>query len=169
SSGDVIALKERAVHLVENMRMEKTKRLRAEKMARDATEKVQMLSDHVEKLMLYLKHEATAKAKMKDQLLRMQKEINLVQSRNGAMQRKAAAKERVITELREGSKVLEDQLRLMDEKYTELRTKLDYTRKKTAKEVKSAKKESSALRVKWRLASAELGLGMNNRLLDEME
>ena len=38
--------------------------------------------------------------------------------------RKSVAKDRYLIELREGSKILEDQLRLMDEKYLELRGKL---------------------------------------------
>ena len=33
-------------------------------------------------------------------------------------------------ELKEGGKILEDQLKLMDEKYLELRQKLDYMRRK---------------------------------------
>ena len=36
-----------------------------------------------------------------------------------------------------GSKILEDQLRLMDEKYLELRTKLDYARESGMKKVRA--------------------------------
>lgn len=37
-----------------------------------------MLSDHIEKLMVFLKHEATQKAKAHDQQRRLQKELELV-------------------------------------------------------------------------------------------
>lgn len=39
---------------------------------------VQVLSDHIEKLMLFLKHEATQKAKAHEQQRRLQKELDLV-------------------------------------------------------------------------------------------
>ena len=41
------------------------------------------------------------------------------------------------------------QLRLMDEKYMELRTKLDFTRMTTGKEVTKYKALASSLRAKW--------------------
>lgn len=37
-----------------------------------------MLSDHIEKLMMFLKHEATQKAKAHEQQRRLQKELELV-------------------------------------------------------------------------------------------
>ncbi|CAM9688757.1 unnamed protein product, partial [Choristocarpus tenellus] len=112
---------------------------------------VQVLSDHIEKLMLYLKHEATQKAKAHNQQRRLQKELELVKARSGALLRSNQTKDRVMTELREGSKILEDQLRLMDEKYMELRTKLDWTRQKAGKDVKRARAQASTLRAKWTL------------------
>lgn len=39
---------------------------------------VQALSDHIEKLMMFLKHEATQKAKAHEQQRRLQKELELV-------------------------------------------------------------------------------------------
>ena len=42
----------------------------------------------------------------------------------------------------EGSKILEDQLKLMDEKYLELRAKLDISREYFAATVKKYRKES---------------------------
>lgn len=63
--------------------------------------------------------------------------------------RKNFAKERLITELRESSKILEDQLRLMDEKYLELRIKLDWTREHGMKKLKRAEQMASQLRMKY--------------------
>lgn len=42
------------------------------------TGQVQVLSDHIEKLMMFLKHEATQKAKAHEQQRRLQKELELV-------------------------------------------------------------------------------------------
>ena len=54
----------------------------------------------------------------------------------------------VICELRDSGKLLEDQLRLMDEKYMELRAKLDYTRNQTERVLKQKDVEVRELRMK---------------------
>ena len=54
----------------------------------------------------------------------------------------------VISELRDSGKLLEDQLRLMDEKYMELRAKLDYTRNQTERVLKQKDVEVRELRMK---------------------
>lgn len=48
---------------------------------RSAAGQVQVLSDHIEKLMMFLKHEATQKAKAHEQQRRLQKELELVKVR----------------------------------------------------------------------------------------
>lgn len=53
----------------------------------------------------------------------------------------------------EGSKILEDQLKLMDEKYLELRAKLDISREYFAATVKKYRKESEDLRMKFARAN----------------
>lgn len=60
---------------------------------------------------------------------------------------------RAIKEVTEGSKVLEDQLRLMDEKYLELRSKLDLTRDHLHKQIDKVKKECTDLRKKYTVAT----------------
>jgi hypothetical protein len=111
--------------------------------------------------MIHLKHEAAAKIKAVDQLRNSEKRNRVIQDNLDVVSRKASAKDRLIAELREGSKILEDQLRLMDEKYLELRTKLDYAREVASKKVRSAQKTASELRVKFALAG-------NQKLLDHM-
>ena len=54
--------------------------------------------------------------------------------------------------MKEGSAILEQQLRLMDDKYIELRTKLDWTRRQSKREVARVQKEANDLRAKWSLA-----------------
>lgn len=158
---DIRALKTKAIQLVERIRLEKEDRLKAEGEVRSYVKKVEMLSDHIEKLMIHLKHEAAAKIKAVDQLRGSEKRNEILKSDMDLMTRKATAKERLIAELREGSKILEDQLRLMDEKYLELRTKLDYAREVAGKKVRNAQKVASDLRVKFALAG-------NQKLLDHM-
>ena len=158
---DIRALKAKAVALVERIRQEKEDKLRIESEQKQYIKKIEMLSDHVEKLMIHLKHEAAAKIKAVDQLRMSEKRNRSIQESFDLVSRKGAAKDRLIAELREGSKILEDQLRLMDEKYLELRTKLDYAREVAAKKVRTAQKTASDLRVKFALAG-------NQKLLDHM-
>jgi hypothetical protein len=158
---DIRALKAKAIQLVERIRLEKEDRLKAEVEVRSFVKKVEMLSDHIEKLMIHLKHEAAAKIKAVDQLRGSEKRNEVLKEDLDLLTRKASAKERLIAELREGSKILEDQLRLMDEKYLELRTKLDYAREVAGKKVRNAQKVASDLRVKFALAG-------NQKLLDHI-
>lgn len=58
-----------------------------------------------------------------------------------------------MTEIAEGSKVLEDQLQLMDEKFLELRKKLDISRAHFGAQVDSAKQKMKELRLKYSIAT----------------
>jgi len=59
---------------------------------------------------------------------------------------------RCIREIQEGSKILEDQLRLMDEKYVELRIRFDQSRGIFQNNVNKIVKENAELRKKFSLA-----------------
>uniref|UniRef100_A0A7S2DJE2 Uncharacterized protein n=2 Tax=Octactis speculum TaxID=3111310 RepID=A0A7S2DJE2_9STRA len=146
---DLLNLKGRQAALVDRQRQEKENRSRAEAATKNAIKKVVLLSQHVEKLMLHLKHEAVSKAKAQEAAGRAAQEVSLMRTRNKALNKRAASKDVMIRELSEGAKILEDQLRLMDEKYMEIRTKLDFTRTTSTREVAKHKQESSVLRAKW--------------------
>ena len=158
---DIRALKSKVIQLVERLRIEKEDKIAANAEVKRYSRKMEMLGDHIEKLMLHLKHEAGTKIKVSDQLRDSEKRNGVSQEKITNLSKKLGAKDRLISELREGSKILEDQLRLMDEKYLELRTKLDYTRDTGAKKIKKAQKMASELRVKFALAG-------NSTLLDHM-
>jgi hypothetical protein len=119
------------------------------------TKKVEALSDHIEKLMVHLKHEAISKARsLADQSL-LQRELDMAKTRIEHMSKKNERKDKVITELRETGKLLEDQLRLMDEKYMEIRSKLDWTRSQTSKIVKQKEVEFQHLRENFSLVTSD--------------
>lgn len=92
-------------------------------------------------------------------------QTTLLKQRNTALTQKNRAREKVIRELKEGCRILEDQLRLMDTKYVELRNKLDWTRSQSSKEVKRIQSEANKLRVKWMMVAGSdatlnaLGIG----------
>jgi hypothetical protein len=158
---DIRALKAKLLQMIERTRVEKEHKLRAEMDFSNARKKIEMLSEHMEKLMVHLKHEGAHKARIAEQHRLSERECNKVREKCDLVSRKGAAKDRLILELREGSKVLEDQLRLMDEKYLELRTKLDWARELGTKKVKRAEKTAADLRMKFALSG-------NSTLLDNM-
>ncbi|KAF0690199.1 Aste57867_18390 [Aphanomyces stellatus] len=149
---DVKALKEKTAELAGRQRTEKELRARTDSALVEANEKIVALSEHIEKLMVHLKHEAAAKAKAQDALKTVEGERRELVDTNSSLTKKTSAKERVIAELQQGSKILEDQLRLMDEKYIELRNKLDWTRTTSQKENRKLQHELNVLRCKWQLA-----------------
>mmetsp|Transcript_44914 Transcript_44914/g.57508 ORF Transcript_44914/g.57508 Transcript_44914/m.57508 type:complete len:579 (+) Transcript_44914:73-1809(+) len=167
AADDLVVLKSKAIQLLERQKMEKELRLTAEGATKIANRKVLALAQHIEKLMLHLKHEAASKAKAQDSAGRASQEVQLMRARSATLVKRASARDQVIVELKEGAKILEDQLRLMDEKYMELRTKLDYTRQSTGRDVIKYKQVASQLRTKWALLSASMP--GQPTLLDEVE
>jgi hypothetical protein len=149
---DVQHLKDKVFHLSERVRVEKEHKRFAEQDAEQAKKKVAMLSEHIEKLMLHLKRESVHKLRLSEQLRAAEKERVASQERFDLLSKKMVAKDRLLYELREGSKVLDDQLRLMDEKYLELRGKLDWARETAHKRIRTAEKTASDLRAKFVMA-----------------
>jgi chromosome segregation ATPase len=150
----------------EKLIIQKDKTSSAREDTRRSNERVKALSEHIEKLMVHLKHEAAAKARTSSGNRRLKKELVLYKERNEALILKNRGRERVIRELREGCRILEDQLRLMDEKYIELRNKLDWTRNQSQKEVRKIQAEANKLRVKWMMIAGSTDtlktLGVDN-------
>ena len=166
---DVRALKHKATELLGRGKMEKDLRAKAEGELKLGSRKIAALSDHVEKLMVHLKHEVGAKAQVTDQLKRAEREVENMRLRNATLIKRNNVREKFMLELKEGSKILEDQLRLMDRRYLELRAKLDWTRHHADRQVKKAKAAASTLRAKWALATnSQQGLLDNVPLPDTL-
>lgn len=150
---DLQAMKEKVVDLVGRERVEKELRAKSEINCKEYAEKIAVLSEHIEKLMVHLKHEAAAKTKAIDTQRRTEKELSETRDKLAVMSKKSGAKEQQIQELEQGARILEDQLRLMDEKFIDVRNKLDWTRATSQKETKKLNNELSSLRMKWQLAT----------------
>jgi len=153
-SGDEIkSLRERVTRMNERIRIEKEYKLKAEQDLHTSLKKIEMLGSHMDKLILHMKHEGAHKLRIAEQLRVAQKDHTELQDRYNMIASKSSAKDRLVLELREGSKILEDQLRLMDEKYLELRTKLDYAREVGSKKIKKAEQMAKELRIKFAFAN----------------
>lgn len=147
------ALKERSVELVSRERVEKELRAKSDVLVKEYAEKIAALSEHIEKLMVHLKHEAAAKTKAIDAQRRVEKELSECKDKHAVLVKKSSVKDKQLQELEQGARILEDQLRLMDEKFIDVRNKLDWTRATSQAEVKRLQHELSTLRMKWQLAS----------------
>ncbi len=149
---DIKALKAKLMQMVERIRSEKETKTKIEESLKQSKKKVDILSDHMEKLMGHLKHEGAAKIRAIEQVRISEKKLHETNNKNILLTRKLNAKDKLINEFREGTKVLEDQLRLMDEKYLELRGKLDWARESGERRVKVAEKSAADLRLKFALS-----------------
>ncbi|GBG32633.1 Hypothetical Protein FCC1311_088582 [Hondaea fermentalgiana] len=150
-------LKRRTDDLVRRLRLEKDLRGKTNGELDKANERIQALSKHIEKVMIHLKHEAAAKNIALTEVKNYKKEATVLRQRNASLQRKAKSRDRVTQELKEGTRILEDQLRLMDEKYVQLRTKLDWTRATSNRETKRIQQEANKLRASFALAFSQVG------------
>jgi septal ring factor EnvC (AmiA/AmiB activator) len=153
SAQDIQSLRAKVIHMNERIRIEKEYKYRAEEDVKACQKKIDMLGAHMEKLVIHLKHEGAHKLRLAEQLRVAERENAALSEKCDFISRKSAAKDRLVLELREGSKVLEDQLRLMDEKYMELRTKLDYARELGVKKIKKAEKVAADLRIKFAMSN----------------
>ena len=108
-----------------------------------------MLIAHTEKLMKVLKAEAVNKLKLAEQVRNERRIAADATSKLSDKGRIIAAQGTLITELRAGSGILESQLRLMDERFYELRMKLDAARSNQKRYVKKAVDQAKTLRAKF--------------------
>jgi hypothetical protein len=155
---DVDNMKNKIFQANDRIRVEKEQKRALEIDLAATKKKVDMLGDHIEKLVVHIKREGAQKIRLAEQLRAAEKDCVNVKGKSDYIQKKSAAKDRLILELREGSKVLEDQLRLMDEKYLELRGKLDYARSIATKKIKKAERTAADLRVKFAMSGSPLVL-----------
>eukprot|EP00562_Extubocellulus_spinifer_P027443 CAMPEP_0178636724 /NCGR_PEP_ID=MMETSP0698-20121128/13911_1 /TAXON_ID=265572 /ORGANISM="Extubocellulus spinifer, Strain CCMP396" /LENGTH=508 /DNA_ID=CAMNT_0020276667 /DNA_START=331 /DNA_END=1857 /DNA_ORIENTATION=- len=146
--GDIDLLKAKVLKLGEKCRIERELKARSARELTVSLEKTQALSDHIEKLMLHLKQEANAKVKALKQLSLSNREVELLQSRTVAMTKRNGRKDQVIADLKEEALMLERELRKMEDKYNELRLKVDWTRTQTTLGLKKKTEEIHRLQGK---------------------
>lgn len=160
---DIRALKGKLIQMIERVRVEKELKIKADLEAANFRKKTEMLTDHMEKLMAHLRHEASTKLRLLKQLSESEELNRNLKLNYSVLLKKNSAKDRFIVELHEGSKVLEDQLKLMDEKYLNLRSKLDYAREYGSRKLAKSDKLISELRSKFTMITG------SNILLDNVK
>lgn len=148
---DIRALKSKAAHIMDQFTREKENALEAKEKQHVAERRAVILADHSEKLMKCLKGEATLRMKQIEANRRERKlSFNLTQRVNEKV-KVIDTQKRLLAELREGAYIMESQLRLMDERYYELRGKLDTARANQRYYVEKYQKQAKVLRTKFTL------------------
>merc|ERR1711991_890675 len=93
---DIRLLKAKMNQLIDRIRTDKEIRQKLESDSKLNKKKIQMLSDHLEKLMTHLKHEAAAKIRTMEQLRVSEKETLRMKEKASLIQRKSTAKDRYL-------------------------------------------------------------------------
>mmetsp|Transcript_19175 Transcript_19175/g.27300 ORF Transcript_19175/g.27300 Transcript_19175/m.27300 type:complete len:516 (-) Transcript_19175:26-1573(-) len=153
SEKKVDELKQKVSRLIVRTRNENEKKEKAADEVTLGNKKLEALSEHIEKLMVHLKYEAASKAKAVTELGRVCRELDIHKNRTSILEKKNTMKDRALLDLKEAGKILQDQLRLMDDKYLELRLKLDWSRSQTERVIKSKDDELKELKAKFALVS----------------
>jgi len=150
---DVENLRQKVSQMGMRLHAERQVKIKAQTDLADEQSTVKTLSNQIEKLMVHLKHVATDKTRSLAELSRLKTEIDSLTRSNAALTKKNERKDQAIAELIESTKPIEGQMRIMEEKYIELRSKLEWTRsqmdralRKKDKELKEKDEELAGLR-----------------------
>jgi len=154
-------LKKKSNDFAKRLQTEREVRAKREAELEKANERIEALSKHLEKLMLHLKHESAGRSAAVNDMKSIKKELSSQIQRNEKLSRKLKARDKMLNEMREGARILEDQLRLMDQKYVQLRSKLDWTRATSNREVKRVQKQANQLRASFALAFSQAGVSLD--------
>ena len=141
-------LKARVSKLADRARTERELRGRADKEVAKSKEQVEVLTEHIETLMMQLKQQTSAKSAALKELSSVSREIEMVKSRSAAMSKRNARKDALINDLRNESAALDSELQTMQAKYGELRLKVDWTRSQTTNTLKKKNEEIQHLQTK---------------------
>jgi hypothetical protein len=141
-------LKLKAAKLADRARMERELRGRSEKDLAKSKEQIQVLTEHIESLMMQTKQQTSAKSTALKDLSSALRDVDLLKSRCAAMSKRNSRKDALINDLRNESTALGDELRNMQEKYGELRLKVDWTRSQTTNTLKKKNEEILHLQTK---------------------
>lgn len=159
---DAATLKKKNKKLSENINREKEKRDVLEKYITSQNKKIELLVEHIEKLVTFLRVENTLRTKAFEANRSILKENKRISDEMEIKIKAIRTQRRAIEEVSQGSKILEDQLLLMDTKYLELKQKLDAYREQFNRETRKMKKEFHDLRIKYSFAN-------NGKILDAVK
>lgn len=89
---DIRALKTKLIQVLERIRIEKEGKMKVEQNLQRAKKKIEMLGDHMEKLMNHLKHEAASKVKAMEQLRVNERTMHALKEKSAMISKKVQLK-----------------------------------------------------------------------------
>ena len=125
--------------------------------------KIFLLGEHVQKIMSAMKFESTSKLKAEERSRVEKRECLKIKKQTRNLKKIVKSQAETLKIVKDGSKIIEDQLRLMDLKYLELRSKIDVASKNQKLHVEKAQKEVLELQLK--LASYKNDIETVDRLM----
>lgn len=161
SAEDIRILKAKLLEIVTRSRQTREACLIAQDEARKCKKMTDMVVCHLEKLVNHIKREAQVKAKQDDQFRTTTDTLRQLKQNYTFLLSKLASKNKYINELQNGSRLLEDQLKLMDEKYLQLRFKLDYAREHGIRSQRKADAKLATVMEKFTEVAAKNGININ--------
>ena len=111
------------------LKKERSRRVAAETESEKLKDKVKGLTKHIEKLMSALRVQAQEKNRRDEEAARTGRKVNKMKRKINLTRNKGYLSERVIVQLRQQVEMLTGQLRLADDRFTELRSTLDMERR----------------------------------------
>ncbi len=110
--------------------------------------KIILLGEHVEKITNAMKFESTSKLKAEERSRVEKRECLKLKKQASNLKKIVKSQAETLKVVKDGSKIIEDQLRLMDLKYLELQSKIEVAGKNQKIHVEKAQKEVLELQLK---------------------
>ena len=165
ASEDIRALKAKLKALVEQLRIEKERRLDEISKINKLDRKCLSYADHVETLLVNFRLVSRAKVRMGIREKRTRKRNSQLYKENVKLKKMITNKDRLINELRDSSKLLFGQMKLMDERLMYSRSQLDNARHAQSRVVDKSEKEAQRLRTKFAQIT---GIGIDDQNVDQL-
>ncbi len=138
------------------LKKERNRRVMAETENYKLTDKVKGLTKHIEKLMSALRVQAQEKNRREEQAAKTGRKVNKMKRKITLTRNKGFLSERVIVQLRQQVEMLTGQLRLADDRFTELRSTLDMERRTNQSLQKRSKRAFKQLHMQEEMAAEHI-------------
>ena len=146
------------------LKKERGRRVTAENENDKLHDKVGSLTKHIEKLMSALRVQAHERSRRQDESRQVSSKVSKMKRKIKLTRNKSFLSERVIVQLRQQVEMLTGQLRLADDRFTELRATLDMERRTNVSLQKKSKRRMKSLQQQEELLSDHIA---NQRRLME--
>ena len=138
------------------LKKERNRRVMAETESHKLKDRVTGLTKHIEKLMSALRVQAQEKNRREEQAARTGRKVNKMKRKINLTRNKGFLAERVIVQLRQQVEMLTGQLRLADDRFTELRSTLDMERRTNQSLQKRSKRAFKQLHKQEEMAAEHI-------------